>query len=49
MHLYEYVCKDIENSLNCLNLNGRIILHDCNPILEYHQRPFEEYDGTHLE
>jgi hypothetical protein len=46
MHLYEYVYKDIQNSLNCLNIDGRIILHDCNPILEYHQRPFEEYDGT---
>jgi len=31
LHEKKQVLKDIENSLWCLNYNGTIILHDCNP------------------
>ena len=34
LHHAEQVDKDIVNSLNYLNDNGTIILHDCNPLLE---------------
>ena len=45
MHVDEFVFRDIKNSLECLNENGYIVLHDCNPKMEYHQRPFEQYEG----
>jgi len=32
LHEYSQVKKDIENSLNHLQLNGFIVLHDCNPV-----------------
>ena len=31
LHIYEQVRKDIQNSLNVLNQNGVILLHDCLP------------------
>ncbi len=31
LHLQEQVYRDIINSLNCLNKNGTIVVHDCNP------------------
>jgi hypothetical protein len=31
LHIYEQVKKDILNSIDCLNENGIIILHDCLP------------------
>jgi hypothetical protein len=31
LHIYSQVKKDILNSINCLNENGIIILHDCLP------------------
>jgi len=31
LHIYNQVRKDLENSLNCLNKNGIIMLHDCLP------------------
>ena len=31
LHHYEQVKKDIINSLNCIEENGVIILHDCIP------------------
>jgi len=34
LHLSEQVLKDFVNSVNCLNDNGVIILHDCNPTVE---------------
>lgn len=36
LHLEEQVDKDISNSLACLNENGTIVLHDCNPPTEIH-------------
>lgn len=37
LHHSEQVDKDIKNSLNVLNENGVIILHDCNPTSEEEQ------------
>ena len=31
LHTYEQVKKDILNSVNCLNVNGIILVHDCMP------------------
>lgn len=38
LHLFEQVYKDIINSLKCLNNNGIIVVHDCNPETEITQR-----------
>jgi SAM-dependent methyltransferase len=38
LHISNQVEKDIMNSLDVLNENGFIILHDCNPPSEFHQR-----------
>ena len=37
LHIYEQVLKDIDNSLNVLNENGVILLHDCLPAKIWHQ------------
>ena len=37
LHTYEQVKKDIINSLNCLNKNGLILIHDCLPLNYYDQ------------
>ena len=34
LHWCEQVLKDVNNSLNVLNENGLIVLHDCNPTSE---------------
>ncbi len=41
LHLANQVQKDIENSLKFIKDEGFIVLHDCNPPSEYHQR--EDY------
>lgn len=42
LHLEEQVQRDIDNSLKALNPGGAIVIHDCNPPTEWHQRtPFE--------
>jgi len=38
LHIYEQVIRDIKNSLNFLNDDGVIILHDCLPKSISHQR-----------
>ena len=38
LHLEEQVTRDIDNSLNHLNKNGFLIMHDCNPPTNFHQR-----------
>lgn len=38
LHLENQVDLDIQNSLNFLNDNGFIIMHDCNPPTKFHQR-----------
>ena len=37
LHENEQVYRDINNSLNCLNPGGSIIMHDCLPLKEEHQ------------
>jgi hypothetical protein len=44
LHISEQVDKDIENSLNVLNDNGTILLHDCNPIIEDHAKEYPIQD-----
>lgn len=39
LHVSDQVYLDIENSLKILNDNGVILLHDCLPKEEIHQRP----------
>ena len=45
LHLEHQVDKDIKNSFRFLNKNGFIIMHDCNPPSEFHQRENYEVDG----
>lgn len=47
LHMMEQVDKDIENSLNCLNEGGLLLLHDCNPPTEFHQRENYCVDGKY--
>jgi hypothetical protein len=37
LHIYEQVKKDIVNSINCVNENGIIFIHDCLPNNVYEQ------------
>ncbi|OVE80365.1 hypothetical protein BVY02_00365 [bacterium J17] len=39
LHQHQQVIRDIENSLSRLSANGTILMHDCNPQQELHQRP----------
>ncbi len=43
LHTEEQVDKDVENSLKHLSPNGTIMLHDCNPPTEWHQRSYEDF------
>ncbi len=45
LHLEKQVDKDIEESLKILSNDGFIIMHDCNPPTEFHQRENYEIDG----
>ena len=46
LHTYEQTKKDIQNSLKHLSEEGTIIIHDCNPKTEWHQRGIEDFhDG----
>ena len=42
LHVEDQVERDIENALNHLEPNGTIVVHDCNPPSEWHQRSYEE-------
>ena len=46
LHDEKQVYKDIKNSISCLNNDGVIVVHDCNPVLEKHIKPYEEYLKT---
>ena len=52
LHTFEQTKKDIQNSLKHLSEEGTIIIHDCNPKTEWHQRGIEyfhdgeEWNGT---
>lgn len=37
LHHSDQVTRDIQNSLNALNSNGTIVMHDCSPTTEYMQ------------
>ena len=37
LHEYQQVKKDILNSINCLNPNGIVLVHDCFPMSYYDQ------------
>ena len=46
LHTYGQTKKDIKNSLKHLSEEGTIIIHDCNPKTEWHQRGIEDFhDG----
>ena len=45
LHLEQQVDKDIKNCLKFLSKKGFIIMHDCNPPTEFHQRENYEVDG----
>jgi hypothetical protein len=47
LHLFEQVYKDIINSLDNLNENGTIVVHDTNPIEEITQRRERASDAWH--
>ena len=47
LHLHEQVYRDIVNSLNHLNDNGIIVVHDCNPVTEITQRRERVTDAWH--
>ncbi len=42
LHEYDQVCKDLENSLNCINEGGIIFLHDALPA-NVHQQAVPRY------
>jgi len=44
LHLYEQVYKDTINALASLNEGGTIMLHDCNPTSQLHQRRDRQSD-----
>ena len=47
LHTYEQVKKDIVNSINCINENGIILIHDCLPNNVYEQNvPRSVYTWT---
>jgi len=49
MHTAEQSIKDIFNALNHLTMGGTIVVHDCNPPTEWHQRSYEEYMNHPME
>lgn len=46
LHLAEQVDRDIANALNFVNDTGFVVLHDCNPISEWHARERYTYYDT---
>ena len=44
LHLADQVERDIKNSLKYIKDDGFIVLHDCNPISEWHARQTYRYD-----
>jgi Methyltransferase domain len=45
MHEYEYALRDVENTLNYLQQDGVIIMHDCNPQTAEAAMSFEYYES----
>jgi len=48
MHEYSFALRDIENSLNLLQKNGVILVHDCNPVSKEASVSFAEYKNRGL-
>ena len=46
LHISNQVDKDILNSLEFLSEKGVVILHDCNPPSEYHQREAYDFENS---
>ena len=46
LHLEYQVDNDIKECLNILSSNGFIVMHDCNPPTEFHQRENYEVNGN---
>ncbi len=46
LHLAEQVDRDIINSLKYIKDDGFIVLHDCNPLTEWHAREYFKYWHT---
>lgn len=46
LHTQKQAYVDVINSMNHLNDDGFIVMHDCNPPTEYHIRSYEEYLKT---
>lgn len=46
LHLAPQVDKDIANALNYIKEDGFIVLHDCNPLTEWHARERFSYYNT---
>jgi hypothetical protein len=47
LHIEQQVDKDIYNCLRFLLPNGYIVMHDCNPPTEFHQRESYEVNGKY--
>lgn len=43
MHTEEQVYKDVKNSIDHLNENGFIVIHDCNPSNKWLTRTYDDY------
>ena len=46
LHTAEQVYLDVVNSIKHLNDGGFIVIHDCNPLTEYHVRSYDDYLRT---
>lgn len=46
LHLAQQVDRDIENSIRFIKDDGFVVLHDCNPITEWHARERSSYFNT---
>jgi hypothetical protein len=48
LHTKEQAYIDVKNAIKCLNNNGFIVMHDCNPPTEFIARTYEEFliDGS---
>lgn len=43
MHTKEQMYIDVQNSIDHLNDNGFIVIHDCNPPTKFHSRTYKEF------
>ena len=46
LHTHQQSLKDVLNVLDCLNDNGVIIMHDCNPSTESQAHPSKSHDDA---